>query len=420
MVELDGTLSDLARLRSRGEPIMSLYLDIRWSDEQQRERVRLYVRGRVRHILAHYPPGTPDRAALERTLQRAQEYVDGLSRQAYQADQNGLALFACEALSLWRPHFFRRPFENELCTDAVPHLTQLARLANDVAPAVVIIPDQGGAEVFKVSLGEVAAETRLAGFVPRREEDTYNAGTGKPGRHYEREQKDERHQETFIQRNRRAAARQAELLADGSPGSYLVLVGTAETVAAFERELPERLHERIIARIPRPREWSSREGAKRDGVVAGVAAALAEHERGAEERAIDGVVGQALRGGLGVLGPEDVVQAVNEGRVHRLVIEEDFRRAGWQCDNCDALGASSGTARPCPYCGGDLRSVQHLGEALVARTIAGAGEVEVVAHANKLHSYRGVAALLRQTSPTGLRGASPPWPTAPGANQPAG
>lgn len=174
----------------------------------------------------------------------------------------------------------------------------------------------------------------------------------------------------------------------------------------------------MIARIPRPRAWTSREGAKRDGVVSGAAAALAEHERGAEERAVEAVVGQALRGGLGVLGPEDVVQAVNEGRVHRLVIEEDFRRAGWQCDVCDALGASSGTARPCPYCGGDLRSVQHLGEALVARTLAASGEVEVVAHANRLHAYRGVAALLRQTSPTGLRGASLPWPTAPGASQP--
>lgn len=420
MVELNGTLTDLARLRSRGEPIVSLYLDVRWSDEQQRERVRLYVQSRIRHILAHYPPGTPDREALERTLRRVQEYVDGLSSQAYQADQNGVALFACEALGVWRPHLFRCAFENELCTDAIPHLTQLARLASDVAPAVVVIPDQDGAEIFQVSLGELAAEARLSGYVPRREQDTFNAGTGKPGRHYEREEKDERHQEAFIQKNRRAAARQAERLLEQAPGSLMVLVGTAETVAAFERELPERLHERIIARMPRPREWASRDGAKRDGVVAGVAEALAEHERGAEERAIDAVVGQALRGGLGVLGPEDVVQAVNEGRVHRLVIEEDFKRAGWQCDNCDALGSSSGTARPCPYCGGDLRSVQHLGEALVARTLAASGDVEVVAHANRLHSYRGVAALLRQTAPTGLRGSSPPWPTAPGANQPAG
>ncbi|HEY6003325.1 MAG TPA: hypothetical protein VIV57_10665 [Anaeromyxobacter sp.] len=57
------------------------------------------------------------------------------------------------------------------------------------------------------------------------------------------------------------------------------------------------------------------------------------------------------------------------------------------------------------------------GEALVARALAEGGRVEVVAHTNKLHSYRGVGAFLRQTAATGLRGASPPWPAAPGANQ---
>ena len=54
----------------------------------------------------------------------------------------------------------------------------------------------------------------------------------------------------------------------------------------------------------------------------------------------------------------------------------------------------------------------------MARTLAEGGDVEVVAHTNKLHSYRGVGAFLRQTAPNGLRGASQPWPTAPGANQP--
>jgi len=118
-----------------------------------------------------------------------------------------------------------------------------------------------------------------------------------------------------------------------------------------------------------------------------------------------------------VAGPEDVVLAVNQGRVQALVIEEDFALAGFRCHNCDALGASVEAAEVCPFCGGELRAVPCLGEALVARTLADGGRVEVVPHGNKLHSYRGIAAMLRQTAPTGLRGASPPWPTAPGASQ---
>jgi hypothetical protein len=53
MTVLDGTLTELARLRSGSEPIVTLYLDIRWSDERQRERVRLFVQDRVKKTLAH-------------------------------------------------------------------------------------------------------------------------------------------------------------------------------------------------------------------------------------------------------------------------------------------------------------------------------------------------------------------------------
>jgi hypothetical protein len=61
--------------------------------------------------------------------------------------------------------------------------------------------------------------------------------------------------------------------------------------------------------------------------------------------------------------------------------------------------------------------VRDLGEALVARALAVGGTVQVVPRARRLHGYRGVGAFLRQTAPTGLRGASPPWPAAPGADR---
>jgi peptide subunit release factor 1 (eRF1) len=401
MTVLDGTLSDLARLRSGDEPIVSLYLDVRWGDEQQRERVRLYVQERVRKTLAQYPEGSPGREGLARTLQRVQDYVAGITGQVYEPGKNGLAVFANQAMALWRTHFFRRSFAPELCTDHIPHLAQLARLADDSEPAIVVVPDSGGADVYEVLLGDLAVEERVRVSVPRAEKEEST-----PGRQFERVEKDLRQVEAT--RNRRRAADEVVALFDRTPGAHLVLVGTSENLAAFERELPERLRAAVIARIPRPREWESGDGKRRDGVVAGAAAAIQDHERADEARVVDEVVGQSLRGGLAVLGPEDVVSALNQGRVHRLVLEEDFARAGWRCTNCDALGSNAEAAEVCPYCGGALMVVHHLGEALVARTLGEGGEVEVVAHTNKLHSYRSVGAFLRQNGGGGMRGAAPP------------
>jgi peptide subunit release factor 1 (eRF1) len=417
---MDGTLIELARLRSGSEPIVSLYLDIRWNDEQQRERVRLFVQERLRQVLGQYRPGSPGREGLVRTLARIQDHVSGLTGQAYEVERSGLALFACESLNLWRPLFFARPFQNQLDTDHVPHLLSLARLAEDVAPALVIVPSQDGADVYHVRLGELDVEASLRGFLPGgHTEDRHvtKPSPTRPGQYYEREEKNARHTEAFVQKQRRAVAAEVTTLFDQRPGSKLVLVGTNGVVAAFERELPERVQAQVVARVPRPREWDSGDGIRRDGVKE-LAEAVLGAERREEEKVVGSLVGEALRGGLGVLGPEDVVLALNEGRVHTLVVEEDFRRAGFRCENCGALGSNAESAEVCPFCSGELRVVHHLGEALAARALASGARVEVVPHGNKLHSYRGVGAFLRQTAATGLRGASPPWPTAPGASQP--
>jgi hypothetical protein len=417
MTDLDGALGELARLRSGSEPIVSLYLDVRWRDEQQRERVRLFVQERARAILHHYAEGAPGRDGLARTLERVQALVAGLAAQELEIGRSGLALFACEALGLWRPLFFGRRVENELSVNGTPHLTKLARLAEEVLPVIVAVTRKEGADMYEVRLGDVDLEGSVRGPVPRSDRDTFNPGSGKPGRYYEREKKDERREENFVQKNRRLAAEEVTALFSRSPRARVVLVGTAEAVAAFERELPERVREEVVARVPRPREWESADGVRRDGVK-GLAERALSREREEERREVDAVIGQALRGALAVAGPEDVVLALNEGRVHTLVIEEDFARTGFRCDNCDALGATVEAAEVCPFCGGDVRAVPQLREALVAKTLAEGGRVEVVPHGNKLHSYRGVAATLRQTAPTGLRGASQPWPTAPGASQP--
>jgi hypothetical protein len=416
MTDLDGVLGELARLRSGSEPIVSLHLDVRWSDEQQRERARLCVREKTRAILAHYVDGAPGREGLARTLEKIQGFTEGLTGQAYEADRGGCALFACEGLGLWRPLFFARPFRDALCADGIPHLGQLARLAGRQRPALVVVPGLEGADVYEVRLGDVDVEASVRGPVPRSDSEKFNAGTGQPRREFEREAKNERRQEEWARRNRQAAAAQVTLLFDRTPTARLVLVGTAEGAAAFARELPERVREAITARVPLPRAWASSGGIRRSGVRALAQEVLGDGEDGAE-REVGRVVGEALRGGVAVVGPDDVVLAVNEGRVHTLVVEEDLERRGFSCDNCGALGPDVEAAEVCPFCGGELRAVQNLREALVARTLASGGRVELIRHEHRLHSYRGVGALLRQTAQTGLRGASPPWPTAPGASQ---
>ena len=119
---------------------------------------------------------------------------------------------------------------------------------------------------------------------------------------------------------------------------------------------------------------------------------LAAFEKRIEDKNVENVVGEALAGGLGVLGPEDVVLAVNEGRVHRLIVESGYDQTGWRCRSCDAVGTAAVTS--CGYCGQDTTTVD-LGEELARRVIENDGEVEVLEPRPLLHHYHGIAAVLR-------------------------
>ena len=118
-----------------------------------------------------------------------------------------------------------------------------------------------------------------------------------------------------------------------------------------------------------------------------------------------------------MLGQSDVVEALNQRRVHKLVIEEGFDGpAGAATTAAPSARTPSPPTRARTAAGARARCGD-LGEAIVARGARNGAEVEVVAHANKLHSYRGVGAFLRQTSQNGLRGANPAYPMAPGVTR---
>lgn len=380
MSPIDSALRELAGIRSDDDPILSCYLDTRWDDEHQRERVRVTVQDRLRQARAAVR-GRAWEPAFLRTCERVERHVEELCRQERDADANGVAIFACEGLGLWRTMTFGQSFRNELAVDETPHLLQLARLADDFEPVIVALVDGGGARVFETVLGEVIGDARIEHEAP-----TLHKMGGWS------QLKFQRHVRHQIERNQKEAAEHVTFLFDEDPRSHVILVGPDRVVASFERLLPERVAEHVVARLPNPRERSDREGRVRDQVMERVLAELRALERRTEDRSVEWAVGEALAGGLAVLGPQDVVLAANEGRVHRLLIEDGFDETGWRCRNCAALGI--GASASCGYCGGEAATVD-LGQELVRRVLEHDGEVDIMEPRARLHFYDGVAAVLR-------------------------
>lgn len=376
MNPIETELLELSSVRSDQDPVVSIYLNTRWSDEMQRDRVRLFVRQKVKW--AREQGLGP---ALDRTLDRVEAYVEGLVKQAYDEGVHGVAIFACDGLGLWKTLHFQRPFEQQFTISEIPHLLQLARTVDDYEPVVVAMVDAKGARIFDTAVGELVAETRVQEIAPGR----HSMGGWSQLRY-------QQHITHLIERNQQEAVEHVAFLLDRDPGMHLVLVGPERMVAMFESLLPPRAVERVLARMSHARVRGSRPGGVRDDLLEKVIERLEEHERQVEAERAHQVVGDALAGGLAVIGPQDVVLAANEERIHLLVLSADFQKPGWRCEQCSALAAAGPIE--CRYCGGNVSTVD-LGEALVRRVVRAGGEVDVVEPQPRLQHYDGVGAFLR-------------------------
>lgn len=379
MSPIDTALQELAGIRSDRDPIVTLYLDTRWADEDQRERVRIFVQEKLRWAKEQLEDGHLE--AFARTLERVGRHVDDLCRQAVDTEAHGVAIFACEGLELFRTLQFSQSFQNQFSVSDTPQLLQLARIADNYEPVIVAIVDGGGAWVFETAIGGVVGDARIQHESPQR----HSMGGWSQRRFQTR-------QRNLVEKNHKEAAEHVIFLFDQAPESHVVLVGPDRVVAAFEKVLPKRVSEQILTRFPNPRDLGAGDGKVRDQVMARVLQELLAHEREKEIRSVEAAVGEALAGGLAVLGPQDVVLAANEGRIHRLMIEDGLELTGWRCTNCDAIGM--GASASCGYCGQDVSTVD-LGQELTRRVIDNDGEIDVVDPQARLHHYHGIAAVLR-------------------------
>ncbi len=372
-MDIGGELHELVEIvPSEEKPVVSVYLNTRWADEQQRRRVSVFVRERSRAARALYDPRGAIGAALGRDLERLQSRVDALV--AEPTDAKGAAFFLSEGRGLDRQLLFKVPFEPQFSVAPEPRLLPLARLSEAYRPLLLAVVDERGAEVYETAVGELTFGLSIERPTPSRKHMN-----GWYQRRYQRGVR-EKVREHYVE-----VSQLLTQLFDRDPRTALVIAGPEDQVAQLSALLPHRVRERIVTTLHAKRRVDH------GPTLEEVTRALLDHERAAEAGDAEALVGEALAGGLAVLGPEDVALAAEEGRVHRLVLDRTFSQPGWHCPSCDAFGIKAQAG--CPYCGGTV-STTDLGEELTRRVLQQGGEVQQLED-GWLRHFDGIGALLR-------------------------
>jgi len=376
MKDLGREIHRLARIPETAYPFLSLFLDTRWNDEHQRDRVRLFVRNRLRQGGEAYPAGSDAARSFDADASRVTDYVEKLTRQAVDVGAAGVALFACHGAGHYTKLLSAVPFENQLVLRAQPYLLPLVRVSDEYEHALVCMVNSASARIIEIVLGEVAAESTIEN------ED-------RPKRHSQGGWSQTRYQrgvEDRIDHYHKEVGDALVRLADRHPRAHVFLGGPESVVAGFRERLPSRVRERVVDVL------SLDLTADRRALLKEVLRGLEEHEREMEERLVAETFEAALGGGLGAIGLGETLEAVNADAVRLLLLLNGFRSTGWRCAACGALGAE--TRLGCPYCESGVTTCD-LAERMVEKVVASGGGVETVARSRRLEEVGGVAASLR-------------------------
>lgn len=148
----------------------------------------------------------------------------------------------------------------------------------------------------------------------------------------------------------------------------LVLGGTNEVVSELKGLLPEHLRRIVIGSVAVPMDAGTA------AILEATVSLQKEVERVGESTLVKDLLTAAAKGHQAVVGLNGTVEALREGRVHKLVYTDRLSGKGSECQECGRVFLTSGGS--CLFCGSDLHPFADLVEAVTVATFRDGGEIE--------------------------------------------
>jgi peptide subunit release factor 1 (eRF1) len=356
-------LQELAELVTDDAPVLSLYLHLdRHSRSNDEHKLAL------RQLLAQAAGQGAAAADIER--------VERFFETEFDRQGRSLACFSCQAQKFWRAIPLLVPVENAIYVGRRPYVKPLSDLLDNYEDFAIIMVDREGARVLTYRLGALADTAGTLGAEVKRHKQGGLAA-----------QKLQRYEDQEARHNLRDAAEWAMDYLAQHGVTRAVISGTEANLAAFKTLMPRALADKVVGTVNLDVNASPAEAWERAFEVAQAS------QKQAEAELLEQVITLARKGGAGALGLADTLAALQQGRVHQLLIDSGLRKAGAQCANCRAVVVE--VAEACPYCGGNLLPSDDVVNLAVHAAMDAGVKVSALEPSSRFAEVGQIAAVLR-------------------------
>lgn len=358
-------LRELVGLKASA-PVISLYLNTDPS-EGNADAHKLRARSILKDI------------NLPQDVEAINRYLD----HEYNWSGRGVAIFSCAPEGFFRAHPVGVPVRSAVHISDRPSIRVLTELFDNYGGYGVVLIDKQGARVFHFHLGALVEQE---GVVGEEIKHTKRGGASTmPGRMGGVAGRT-RAVEEQVDRNMKDAAEFSVKFFESKHIRRVLIGGTDENVKHFRNFLPKAWQSLVVGSFPISLTANQTEVLARALEVG----SRAEIEK--EKDLVEQVVTGAAKASGAVVGLEDTLAAVNEGRVQLLVVAEGFRKVGYREKESGNLAV-----RP-PLEGGaseDYEKVFDVVDLAVNAVMRSGGEVEVIHRVENIEKAGSIGAILR-------------------------
>lgn len=290
-------------------------------------------------------------------------------------DTNGLAIFSCSAQDFWQVIQMPTRIENRVVFGPRPYVAPIATFLSHTKGTAILLTDKQQARILTMKGGDVREWSNFEDFVPQR---SMQGGWS--------QMRYQRRSDNFARHHIDHAAELVLKLQQHYPFDWLIIGTEVQYDGEVESSLHPYIKDSVIGTIR----------VRIDAPTSEVVEQAQEVREQAETQHIDNLMHQvqeyAGAGGRGTIGLKETLQALNEQKIHILVVQEGFRAPGAECPNCGLLTAEQ--VEDCPACGETLQQVDNVVDAAIQRALELGSTVEVATEFEKLEPIQFIGSIM--------------------------
>ncbi|GAB4388411.1 MAG: Vms1/Ankzf1 family peptidyl-tRNA hydrolase [Thermodesulfovibrionales bacterium] len=366
-------LREIAKLRGDGSYYVSLYLNVNPVTNPGGEYI-IWLKNALREAAEK---------AEKAELKRFEKDLAAIESHALANRRNfkkGLAVLSSEANGLWREYNLSVPLRNELIVEKTPYIKPLLEVLDNYERYAALLVDKESARIFVIHLGEITeyGEMHTPNVPGRHKKGGWSALAQS---HYER------HIDYHVGLHLRDVVKKLDSFLGGEEINRLFIGGSEEAVHRTMGLLPRQVTEKVAGAFSAGMFEGNQE------VLRKIEPVMEAVERESEQMAVDELMVKAGKEEKAVVGLEGVLRAIDENKVMRLVIFENYTHVGFRCSGCKALSVKGEVN--CPYCGGRMDQVNYFIDYMAQKAVEQGAPVKVVRESDALRQAGGVGAFLR-------------------------